>query len=684
MRLSDSIKTVFFAILLSFMACSEKDLYQPEKEDPKGEEQQPESEEPQPEFSTTQTIRLVIQYDVPAGYAAPFSLYTENPLTLNEYGGWELRSDIEPINAGIVVSGSYNKEKVIPAYVKTLYAYSGDLFAPQLMMATIINGAATFSIANPETKAAVGPLMTKANPVTPKGNHLHPDAYLLYDGGATFIKEYPNTSSPMELPGGIGPNHDPRVDYHDEIASDILMRISTAFPEQKNDVVEPEYLKPYLQNHSIYLNKEAEVWISILTTKNSDFKSSLGYFYYNGTQAEIEATQREKVDRTSVIAVPFAHLANANANSILNSGDYVQLYYYDNVKGEWTTKFPANTTIGFELRGQAYDVKNSNLTNYWQWAFYSINTLNEKGRRLSVVANAGTEKEPFICVGFEDAQNIEAWSDRDFNDVMFHAKVTPSSAIETLPPTIPGEEPEIAVGASRFGVLAYEDLWPSQGDYDLNDAVVGYQSEATLTYNSGKKETYLTKLEDTFTFLHNGASFQNKFGYKIDVNPSLVESITVNDEPYALQPDSYKDKNGFIIELTDNVRTAVNGEPFQVVITFKDGITEEEFEKIGAPYNSFITTPKDGAEVHLPRYYPTSLADPAHFGTSSDRSDVDMNIYYVSGKDNKYPFALHLSGVYPEEFEIPEEGKSIDKTYPLFINWVESGFKEYPDWYLIP
>ncbi|MDF9828917.1 LruC domain-containing protein [Parabacteroides sp. PF5-6] len=676
MRRFEGKKMVFLlAALLLFASCEEKDVYQPKENE---KEEEVETGFSELDFSTTNDVQLNISYPVPSGYASAFKLYKENPMTTDENGAWVLDTEKKSISAGIVISGAYNLKKTLPAYIQELYVYSSDLFAPRLMYAKIVNGVADFSIVN--LSASAEGVETKANPLTPKYKYFNPDAYLLYAGGATFIAEYPNpTDAPMEIPGGIGPDHMPCVAYHKDIPTDVLLRIASAFPEKQE--VNPDFLS----DNALYLTEEAEVWMAILTTSGTSFNNSLGYFYYNGTKEELMAIDRSKVNKTDVIAVPFAHLANANSNSKLQSGDYVQLYYYDEATEEWTTQFPAHTTIGFNLRAKAYDVVDSRLTNSWQFALFSLNTLNEGKRHYASLVNAGTQEDPFICFGFEDHENL-TYSDRDYNDVMFHIEVSPSSAITEPLPTLPSEEPEIIVGTERTGILAYEDLWPTRGDYDMNDVVIRYYSNATLSYNSQAQQTYLTRLEDTFSVLHSGASYKNQFGYKINVNPALVESITINDEPYTPETDTYKGETGIIIDLCDDIHSVITpyaeSAPYDytIVVTFKDGITEEDFEKMGAPYNPFITTPKPGAEVHLPRYFPTSRADLGLFGTNDDKSNVDLGIFYVSGHSNKYPFALHLSGA--ESFHIPTEKETIDTTYPRFIDWVESGCTEYTDWYL--
>lgn len=50
-----------------------------------------------------------------------------------------------------------------------------------------------------------------------------------------------------------------------------------------------------------------------------------------------------------------------------------------------------------------------------------------------------------------------------------------SNMAELEKPEDPGPSEEDNY-TTYFGLLAFEDLWPDQGDYDLNDVVVYYQS----------------------------------------------------------------------------------------------------------------------------------------------------------------------------------------------------------------
>ena len=124
------------------------------------------------------------------------------------------------------------------------------------------------------------------------------------------------------------------------------------------------------------------------------------------------------------------------------------------------------------LHPHAYVREYKRLTeSCWPWPLCSINTLNTDNHRIDcIVFNAGTEEEPFVCIGFEDdyRRNFYPTADEDFNDVMFHIKTDPVDAIKPVEP-IPSEVEEVSTIVTKNGILAFEDNWPSEGDYDLND-----------------------------------------------------------------------------------------------------------------------------------------------------------------------------------------------------------------------
>ena len=87
----------------------------------------------------------------------------------------------------------------------------------------------------------------------------------------------------------------------------------------------------------------------------------------------------------------------------------------------------------------------------------------------------------------------------NFNDLLFYVSANPWSGIDPddVPPVGGGcadtdldgvddcnddfpNDPERTTLNTYVGSLAYEDLWPSRGDYDYNDMVVDYDIDHIL------------------------------------------------------------------------------------------------------------------------------------------------------------------------------------------------------------
>lgn len=655
------------AMLVLATGCQEKDLFEP---NPNGKEEKAMSLD----FSTTQEVKFHIDYTTPEGYPAKYDVYVTNPLKMGADGKPTLKAGVEPVSNGIIASTKKSVTKTLPIYAQELYLYSNSLFVPQLMKATVVNGEARFEVESLDEFMSAAPA-PETRAIT-KGNKI-PDYYLLYEGGVGSITPQ-GADQPLEIPGAVGENHEPCIAFHTDLDPQIMVNIDASFPEK----VKLDPASEYIKAAHIHLSEEAEVWISMLHV-GATWDNSLGYFYHEGPVTDLTNANRANLNVKDIIAVPLAKLkgtSKSDANLVLTPGDYIQLKYLNEETGEWVNKFPAGTTIGWNLRPQAYSRTLKNLTKYWQWPLHSVNTLNtDNDRHDCVIFNAGTAEAPFYCIGFEDdyRRNSANGGDEDFNDLVMHVLTTPATAVENPIPTIP-EAQDVVTVIDRKGIVAFEDYWPQKFDYDLNDVVVKYNSATTFTCKVGETETYLTRLEDEYYMMHSGAMYHNKFGVKIEIDPDYIKSISIDGKEYTPIVDNYDGKAGVIVDICPDVLVSV-GKTYTVKVEFNDGVTEEMWEKIGAPYNPFITV-KDGVEVHLPHFYPTERADLSLFGTADDMSDPENHLYYVSGETNKYPYAIHLAGT--ETFDIPTEGKAIDTSYPKYPGWVESNGEEYRDWYI--
>ncbi|MBU1011419.1 MAG: LruC domain-containing protein [Bacteroidetes bacterium] len=276
-----------------------------------------------------------------------------------------------------------------------------------------------------------------------------------------------------------------------------------------------------------------------------------------------------------------------------------------------------------------------------------------------------------------------------------------------IEPVDPGDDPGDDPGNNNTtttskGTLAYEDLWPSKGDYDFNDLVISYNFVVTKD-----NQDRVLNIASTFIVHAFGASFHNAFGFQLpNVNNNQIISVTGQDiasggifslasngleqnqskATVIVYDDSYRimthPGSGIGVNTVENAPYVTPDTIVVNMVFFANG----SFASGGAVsynnlnignFNPFIVVNKvRGREVHLPDYPPTSLANNAFFSTFNDDSDVATNRYYKS--ENNLPWAINI----PEVFEYPYEKREIVLAYLKFAEWAESSGALYDDWYL--
>lgn len=227
-------------------------------------------------------------------------------------------------------------------------------------------------------------------------------------------------------------------------------------------------------------------------------------------------------------------------------------------------------------------------------------------------------------------------------------------------------------GNGIWATLVFEDLWPSIGDYDFNDLVVGYNfNEVTNVHNQ------VVDIKAKFDIRHNGAGLNNGFAFQIPIKKSKIASITTSNHEQGTIPRNsngteakQKLANFIVFESTQDVL----GQEIDMTIHFSK---PQDATGLGVPpYNPYLIKNGDvKTEIHLPDMVPTSLADQSLFGTGDDDSNPATGRYYKSNKN--LPWGLNI--VY--RFKWMKEKQEITKGYLHFADWAESGGTQYTDWY---
>ncbi len=248
------------------------------------------------------------------------------------------------------------------------------------------------------------------------------------------------------------------------------------------------------------------------------------------------------------------------------------------------------------------------------------------------------------------------------------------------------DDPTRAFDSYDFSSLAFEDLWPSMGDYDFNDLVMSCDYQIVTN-----AENSVVDLICKFKIRAGGASLDNGFGFTLPVAPSTVESVTGSElvgDIITLAAEGYEEGhlNNTVVIVYDEINTMLNTSIFNTVTskpyvetdttTITVHFSTPQADIGTPPYNPFMFVNHDrGKEIHMIDQQPTSLVNEDFFGTLNDDSDPSTGRYYVT--ENNLPWVIEI----PENFDYPIEKADILQTYLKFAEWAISGGTTYTDWY---
>ncbi|WP_435356880.1 LruC domain-containing protein [Emticicia sp. SJ17W-69] len=469
----------------------------------------------------------------------------------------------------------------------------------------------------------------------------------------------------------------------DDISAEFLANIDASVPERKPVTeVNPGLLKS-TNKTVLTITELADVWITFVH-EGAGWTNTLGFYTFDLKKPPTN------VSDISAITIVFPNVSYSGSGGGLTSGDKVKI-----------GQFPAGTGIGFVLFASGFNGSKGEITD-GSYAHFSHEALNieskEELRRHLIVLNDPTTNR--LLLSFEDVNRESASCDQDFNDAIFYATSNPVKAIsrDDIPVIINPKDTDgdglsdnndeyptdsdksysnFTPSSDTYSSLAYEDLWPFKGDYDMNDMVVNYQFEEV--FNAANQVIEIRAKVYVKAIL---ANIQSGWGFQLPIPASAVKSVT----------GQYLKNN----VISNGGNGTESGQEYATIIAFDNGVdiynavkpqelnlriilsTPINKSTLGtAPYNPFIFQTKDrGNEVHLINQAPTQKANKSLLGTGDDRSNGSSNIFYRS--DARLPWSINI----PEDFKHPLEAKPIVEGYLFFKDWVESDGKNYPDWYL--
>ena len=589
------------------------------------------------DFATTKDVQISIDYgtECPKAY---FEVYAENPLEVVENQVVKRKDLIAVANGFTDANGKYDKRVSITASVSKAYVYSPDFGVPTLYEVDKVTNTITAKISF-ENEIDLSGMVGMGSKTRANG-----DAVKAHFGNMV-LGTWTNTGKPNYL----------EDDLKIKVDKELKSYITSYFPEGGDN--RGSYVT---DNADINVYEDAHIFINYFGGTTGAV-STFAYYCYpqNASVAEI----KEAASHACVI------FPNAHKNSLEDySGVGVTLKYI-NPKGEFVTTskdgkeesvFPKGTKIGFLIWNNGWTGGNGSFVND---TFYSTAALNRDNRSHTAVFGAKDQKgNDYNIITMED------WTDNDYNDVAFTITSDPVKAI-IVPPA---PKPDERVGTSKYrGVLLYEDNWPLQGDYDMNDVAMKYNSNVDYNYDNN-----VISITDKFTLSWTGANLRNGYAYEVPFNLDQAtvtisggsNQSSIKGNVITLFKDAKAELGISNIPALNMPSMDIQEVTYTVSIVFNNPSIANNL--ITPPYNPFIFK-DDNIEIHLTNGKPTQFAKNVFDNSGADISD-GITTFFIC-KDG-FPFAIHLDARTDDsimKIDYKSEATRIDKVYPLFAKWAK-------------
>ncbi|EMN05733.1 putative lipoprotein [Leptospira kirschneri serovar Bim str. 1051] len=240
-------------------------------------------------------------------------------------------------------------------------------------------------------------------------------------------------------------------------------------------------------------------------------------------------------------------------------------------------------------------------------------------------------------------------------------------------PQDPTRSSLIRIPAEGISTVAYEDLYPSAGDADLNDYVLHIHNEEDLNAAGD-----VIRLRGTYQHVARGAGYKHTFFLKLPVAVGATFSRKVVREDGKVITDlttktvSSSDLNqGIQIHEESNKTTSnpnVNpggvykpGHIATIEIVFNSPVKKTVLGNY--PYDIFIKVTNTGKEIHFPGLY-----------KNANGTDKYLD-------SNNFPWAILVPGAWKYPYEGLDIRKDAQSGYKEFNLWVASNGTSYKDWY---
>lgn len=571
--------------MLALTGCMDKDVYDPGK-DPTV--LKPESE--YFDFTTTTNVAFEVNYGE-IGSNALIEIFTEYPISYNETGSFVIQG--EPVYKIFAdTKGRFVGDVELPTAAKVVYVFSPTWGVPMCVEASVENGKVTVN----ETDAA-----SRAVAATRAKSNLK----LVTVNNAQKVYSLVEISDSYGKPGDInGLIEDNKV-----ISSKFINNVQKAL--WKGKTTKPGNLdnSNYVRNTKhvnttiakAYQNEQgqtvtvedAELFFTFLT-ESGWYQNVVGYYYYKTDECPTTPDGVKKIvifPNASITGnVPYSrrragqqndYYDYGKENAPLETNRKVQLLFQDE-QGNLSTKFPAGYTIGYFIIADGFkcgsknqkgsiDTNKSFIYSNEEW---NKNYQGQKARFISLSAEGGT-----VVYGVEDG------GDSSYEDLLFCIDANPNEAIQDPDrPVIDPDEPEVSETENNYMSFAYEDIWPSGGDYDLNDVIIEYHR--SITFN---KDNYVSEVKETYEPVQ-------KVGAATNGNAFAIQYATDQRGEMVLPSGAVDETQTNSIILFPNAMD-VRNQKFVITRTFAAGAMKKDALKVGnSILNPYIIVNMRGLE----------------------------------------------------------------------------------------
>jgi len=273
-----------------------------------------------------------------------------------------------------------------------------------------------------------------------------------------------------------------------------------------------------------------------------------------------------------------------------------------------------------------------------------------------------------------------------------------------IPPGTTPSDPvfPIEVPTSTTYTFLMEDQWPSIGDYDLNDLVLGL----SVSYSQNKNNLVTSMVLNT-ELRAVGAKYRIGAAFQLDeLLPTMISSVDYSNHGFLsgkIFPTGSKGiesgQTKAVIPIFDDAHIIMDPKlvsTTRIINTYNDGNNiSSKSNKITIKFSSaldpslvgimklnfFIVS--DGVEnstrrteIHLGGFSPTDKNDWTKLGRGYDNSI--NGVYYTT------PGNMIWGLLVPVKFNYSAESVNITEAYPQFSGWCTSGGINYANWYNNP